>query len=726
MFDIRTAISLINRIPWRFRAWGIALAFWLGAIDASMATHIIGGEIYYECQGNDIYKIYLKVYRDCYNGVPYFDNPALLNIFDANNNLIKTINMPLNQGSVHQLQTEVSNPCVNPPTAVCVEAAEYVITETLPPIPGGYQLAYQRCCRNQTISNLVGPGQTGATYYTAILDTGVVVCNSAPHFNEYPPVFVCKDEVLEFDHSATDPDGDSLVYELCIPYDGASYTDPFGNNPINPPPYKNVTFSSPYSLQDPMGGTPLTIDPVTGFLTGIPGKLGQFVVGICVKEYRDGVLIGINKRDFQFNVMYCEPNVSVSIPENVTQCGDQRVYFNNTSKGAFSYFWDFGDLTSDSDTSEDVSPHYDYPGPGDYQVQLIVNKGETCSDTATATISIFPAVHANFGFNLPCLSYASVFSDSSWIFGNEPIQTWSWTFGDGTTSDQPDPVHTYENDGVYPVLLEVVSKDGCRSLVRKTMYVYPDPDPEFMPSVATGCIPLSVGFLPTDSLDPLASYYWDFGDGEQSTDRFPSHVYTDPGSYDISLKMVTRQGCTDSLKKKALLKIYPVPEAKYTVDTYEQDIMHPEFSFTDQSFNAIEWYWAFGDGDSSEVTNPIHVYNDTGWFDVSLMVEDARGCRDTTWDKVYIEPVVSFYVPNVFTPNDDGKNDVFHVYGEYIKEFHMLIFDRWGNVIFETNNMNQGWEAGEGVPEDVYVYKIDYVDALGVQKYRVGSVTLVR
>jgi len=266
------------------------------------ATHIVGGEIFYKCLGNNDYEVTLKVYRDCINGQAPFDNPAAVGVFDANGTLITTMMLPL-PGST-PLPVTLNNPCYVPPANVCVEEAVYVGNVNLPPIAGGYYLSYQRCCRNNTILNLVNPGNVGATYMGFIPDPATVSCNSAPHYNNFPPLFLCAGLPLVFDHSATDPDGDSLAYELCDPYDGATAVSPM---PVPPaaPPYGYVPFDavSGYSGSYPMSANPaLAIDPVTGLLTGTPNMIGQWVVGVCVKEYRHGVLLSTNKRDFQFNI----------------------------------------------------------------------------------------------------------------------------------------------------------------------------------------------------------------------------------------------------------------------------------------------------------------------------------------------------------------------------------------------------------------------------------------
>jgi hypothetical protein len=189
------------------------------------AAHLVGGEIFYECLGNDQYRITLKVYRDCYTVTGAdFDNPANIAVYDDAGNLIENLTAPFT-GS-QQLPVIINNPCLQAPPNVCVEEAIYTVTTTLPFISGGYHIAYQRCCRNPTILNLIAPDDLGSTYYVRVPELALNSCNSSPSFNSFPPLALCIGDQLIFDHSATDAEGDMLVYTLCTPYHGGSSTNP--------------------------------------------------------------------------------------------------------------------------------------------------------------------------------------------------------------------------------------------------------------------------------------------------------------------------------------------------------------------------------------------------------------------------------------------------------------------------------------------------------------------
>ncbi|HJW29163.1 MAG TPA: hypothetical protein VJ508_07905, partial [Saprospiraceae bacterium] len=276
------------------------------------AKHIVGGEIYYECLGPGSlpdtrnYKLTMKIYRDCASDGANFDNPARIGVYSYINGVyafVKVLNV--NHGSVTDVES-IADPCLILPPNVCVEETSYIINlNNTPIIAGSYIVSWQRCCRNNSITNIIAPNNTGATYMIEITQDAQNTCNDGPRFNSFPPIGICTNEALNFDHSASDPEGDQIVYEFCAPLRGGG---PLGvDNPnqtndcdgITPdprnclPPYDDVTFNAPnYSAASPLGiGSSITINPVTGLITGTPKLTGQFVVGVCVKEFRNGVLM---------------------------------------------------------------------------------------------------------------------------------------------------------------------------------------------------------------------------------------------------------------------------------------------------------------------------------------------------------------------------------------------------------------------------------------------------
>lgn len=292
----------------------LSIAFVIGFLQISFATHVVGGSLTYVYMGGSTYVVTLKLYRDCGPGTAALPGSVTIQVRGNNGatfNPSKNFTMPLVSASYVPSSLD---PCAVPPNPMpCVQEGIYTATVTnLPANLGGYHLYYQVCCRNGSVQNITNPLNTGSSFYTHIPNnTQPVNNNSSAVFNLFPPLFICVNQPFTFNHAATDPDGDSLVYGLYQPYSDAT-APTFPGNIAN---FSTVNWAGGYNTANPLGPTPFTINPTTGLLTGTPGTLGQFVVGVVVKEYRNGVLISQTIRDFQFNVLNCpQPPPSLAIP----------------------------------------------------------------------------------------------------------------------------------------------------------------------------------------------------------------------------------------------------------------------------------------------------------------------------------------------------------------------------------------------------------------------------
>ncbi|MCX6311363.1 MAG: PKD domain-containing protein [Bacteroidetes bacterium] len=708
------------------------LLFLLSATGAK-ATHIVGGEIFYDCLGNNNYRVTLKVYRDCLNGIAPYDNPASVGIFDVNGNLLDTLAMIL-PGSTNVPPT-INTPCYTPPTSVCVEVAVYVEIKHMPNIPSaGLFLTYQRCCRNNSILNLINPGNVGSTYQIRIPPTTQALCNNSARYNNFPPIYLCQGAPLVFDHSATDPDGDSLVYELCSPYDGADAANPMPQPPAGPP-YAYVPFLAPYSGGYPLSSNPaLTIDPVTGMLTGTPNLSGQWVVGVCCKEYRNGILLCTNKRDFQFNVTPCPLLTVSSIPSQTIFCAGFNVQFLNTSFNATTYLWNFGDPNTLADTSHLVTPQYTYSDTGHFSVTLICNPGTPCADTNTTNFQIYPPVAPSF---VPPIGQCLIGNSFNFFAGGQFMGngTLTWDFGPNanpSTSTNLDPQNiVWDSAGVYLVTLTVV-ENGCTGVYTDTVFVYPTPTADFAATPLYGCVPFTVQFSDSSIAGTPLQYLWNFGDGNTSTLSNPIHTYLNVGSYNVSLIIATSNGCIgiDTFLVPNMVNVLPIPTAGFSVSDTVVSIFSPFITVNDLSLNADSCVMNFGDGYSTTDCNSTHTYWNYGSYVITQIVYNQFGCSDTAHITIEVLPENRFFIPNTFTPNGDGLNDLFMPAILGADNYRFMIFDRWGELIFDTHDTFQGWDGrykGNKCQEDVYVWKIEYKNVVdSEQKTLIGHVNLIR
>ncbi len=725
----------------------------------SMAKHIIGGDMVYVCNGNGTYNITLKVYRDCNSGGADYDNPAYFGIYNGSTLFDQITASPQNIVFVEP----DDNPCTQVDNPPCVQSATYFLNNvSLPFSNQSYTISYQRCCRNETINNIVNPGDMGVTYTVEITTESQQSCNNSPVFNDFPPILICSGQYLEFDHSASDAEGDELVYSFCSPLQGGGNLgtpenpgDPNGPNGVQPipptgPPYNTVTFLTPtYSSTNPMAGSPqITIDPTTGLITGIPTALGQYVVGVCVEEYRNGQLIGEIQRDFQFNVINCNPVVVADIREDtiigpkefvVNLCGELDFQFINESISltpTVSYEWSFDLQNGTQINSTDEDLFIEFPSIGSYFGTLIVNPELVCRDTAFIYVNVFPPIDADFEFEYDtCLAAPVDFTDLS-VTGAGEIDSWAWNFGDGNSSSEQNPSYEYMIPGNFNVNLTVRDTNNCVDAASRTISYFPAPETLVIDLTGfEGCAPESVLF---DNLSfPIDSTYdiiWDFGDSTTSNEISPVHLYTDPGTYNVSLDVTSPIGCEVAVPFNAVIQIDPSPTAGFSYTPEMLSNFQPEAFFTDESLDAEAVQWNFGDGTPPVyVWNPSHTFAEPGTYEVMQVVRHESGCLDTATVLLTSELLVTYYLPNAFTPNNDSKNEEFKGAGFFdgMSGFEMSIWNRWGEMIFMTNDPNQGWNGrknntGPVLQNGVYVVVVRYTEPSGNQISQKGFVTLVR
>lgn len=721
----------------------IALILFLFATLVVHGAHLVGGELSYSCAGNNNYTVTLKVYRDCNSAGAPFDPNAIIAIFKGSTLLQFTTLNPA-PSSITNIPVVVANPCLQSPPNICTEMATYTATVNLPPTPGGYILTYQRCCRNATITNIPNPGTWGSTYTTRI-PSNDVSCNSSPRFTSNPPIVLCTSDALNINSSAIEPDGDSLYYEFCSPLHGGSQAFPSPGSqttppspPVSPPPYALVPFSPGFSASNPITSNPtVQINPSTGLITGKPTQAGQYVVAICVSEYRNGVLLSTVRRDYQFNVTVCQSNVTARMNVDTLYCTGKTVSFANNSLNGTSYFWDFGDPLATADTSNAQSPTYTFKDTGSYNITLIVNKGWPCSDTLVKKISVRLPAHAEYSFNGPLCLESGLIAFTP-VGQNPASDKFTWNFGSNATpsssSDRFPPPVNFSTPGKHPVLLTVNSY-GCVASFYDTVKIYLVPEIGFNIPQKTGCAPFTVAFIDSSIATSSIYYEWDFGDGTFSADANPVHTYQTPGVYSVNLVIYTTEGCIDTLElnRPNFITVNPTPTSAVTITPTKTNIYNALVEVTDLQAKAGEnFYTDMDDGTVyTNTKNFLHQYQDTGTYIVKHVVSNGFNCADTTLSVVRINPEPLIFAPSAFTPNGDGNNDIYlpSIVGSI--EYELIIYSRWGDMVFRTTNPHEGWNgtnqnSGPELPVGVYTYTIHVRDLNFEVADKKGYITLYR
>jgi gliding motility-associated-like protein len=316
--------------------------------------------------------------------------------------------------------------------------------------------------------------------------------------------------------------------------------------------------------------------------------------------------------------------------------------------------------------------------------------------------------------------------------------TYLWQFGDGNISSVAEPnSHTYASWGTYTVQL-TVSSPYCADSASNSIEIIAPAAIAFFEVNAAGCAPLSVEFVNQSQF--ATSYLWSFGDSSYSNLEHPEHTYFEAGSFYVQL-VATGPGGQD-VYGGGTISVYEVPTAMFTVSPTVVFLPDQPIHCTNNALNGNSFYWDFGDGSTSTEENPNHYYNQEGEFTIMLIANTIHNCKDTftVYRAVVAEASGEIDFPSAFTPNPNGpnggtyqqgdvNNDVFHPVFVGIEEYNLTIFNRWGEMIFESKDPNIGWDGyyrGEMCKQDVYVWKAKGKFLDGQSFFQAGDVTLLR
>jgi len=414
--------------------------------------------------------------------------------------------------------------------------------------------------------------------------------------------------------------------------------------------------------------------------------------------------------------------VSSSMPAN---CGRPNGSASVTASGGsppYTYAWN-------TNPAQTAATAMGIP-PGPYTVT--VTDGSGCSASATVTVSDIPGPLAGFSATDACTGAPITFSNTS---SGQSALTSAWVFGDGGLSNQGNPTHTYGGPGSYTVTLTVTDAAGCTAQTTRTVTVHPQPDVDYSASPLEGCVPVTTTF--TNNIPPPGgTCLWNFGDGNSSTDcNGPVHTYTRPGCYDVTLTVTSQAGCTNQLTNNRLVCVTAIPDADFGMVPSRVRDTAPIVSFINRSTDATRYYWEFNGGATTSVLrDPVMDFGDLepGDYSACLWAINDAGCRDSVCKTFTIFTEFNIHVPNAFSPDGDGFNEEFRpiLVGFQYEGYELLIFNRWGELVFETNNPLMGWNGfynGVMAETEVYVWKLRVrPEDSRVTKEFIGHVTLLR
>lgn len=423
-------------------------------------------------------------------------------------------------------------------------------------------------------------------------------------------------------------------------------------------------------------------------------------------------------------------------------CAGKSVVFVDQSaagSGAVSiaqWFWDFGDGHQSVYTSRHDTIAHTYDQPGAYIVRQIltaVTAGTVYIDTAFVTVQVYNSPEAEFTHTPGCQGVAVQFKDYSTGPGS-PITSWQWDFGDGTASGETNPSHVFTGVSDYLVSLVVTNMQGCSDTMTRWVNTSRVPDVVLSVPSALYCADTVTVLLSEVSGTQGANWSWDFGDGSNANTSQPTISHTfEAGEWEIILSLTTPEGCRAADTTRIVVN--PLPVARFSFKPDSVGIVSGEVNFLDESYgigSPLElWHWDFGNGRDTMAVNPVYHYRDTGTYVVTQTVTDLHGCTSKYSRKVRVFPELRFFVPTAFSPNQNGRNDVFRPMGRYLKsgQYHFQVFNRWGQLLFETTNPDEGWDGrvrNEECPVGVYIWTVSLYDLYNDKEFHKGNVMLIR
>ena len=501
-----------------------------------------------------------------------------------------------------------------------------------------------------------------------------------------------------------------------------------------------------WSLANALPATSALADPIVNFQaldTSFVELITTTIHG-CKDTIIKPVIVSADPAaGFQLPNVCAGTEISISNSTSILPSGE-NINYSWTMQGA-------------SITSSDVeSPSFTYVMEGTYVVSLVARADGGCADTAEHVITVYAVPQSLFTAPAICKNSIVSLQNHSTV-NNDIISSYHWAFPEGnpTLSLSFEPSVIFDTAGTFPITLISETQHGCLDTTTGSIRVYELPvvrieDPD------SGCVPICHVFADSSSSadGAIIEWFWSFvgGDPESSTLQDPGEVcYNNPGTFGVGLSVMSDFGCVSQKRINNFIKVFPNPVADFTTGSSEVGYNSPEITFRDNSSsNVVQWTWNFGDGSASFNGGPVETYSYSSFinnsfynFNTSLIVTTEHGCIDSITKPLEIVPEFTFFAPNAFTPNSDGKNNFFFAKGMGITGYEIWIFDRWGLEIWscKQDGSNVPWDIygnegmssscqwdgmlqGQKVQQDVYVWRALVRDVYGKQHVYIGSVTV--
>lgn len=409
------------------------------------------------------------------------------------------------------------------------------------------------------------------------------------------------------------------------------------------------------------------------------------------------------------------------ITADTTICAGQQVQLEAT--GGYMFFWepttylnDAGVYVGNPISSTPVSITY----------TVTVMNDTTCPGMDSVRITVLPPPIAGFSVDTVCVGTASTITDLASPNG----LSYTWHFGDGSIAHDTANSHMYSHGGSY-LVTQIVQVGNCSDTATAWAAVDHQPVADF--TVDDACEGIQTFINDLSQAQGPADYTWHMGDGNTVNDSIGSYLYNNPGSYEV-MQVINLGKCVDTATKYVLISDAPLADFDYTL------VDSQTVAFNNNTQGGTSWDWLFGDGNGSNTQNPNHHYNNTGNYNVWLVAVNNSGCTDSALQVITIPSPIdtalpeaikdALFIPNAFSPNGDGNNDVWKVFtNANINYFALTIYNRWGEKVYESNNQSQGWDGtykGQLQTPQSYVFILGVVLQTGERRAYKGSLLLMK
>ena len=599
------------------------------------------------------------------------------------------------------------------------------------------------CCHSEELVNVANGDSVGYILTASIPPAGQQIDNALGPVYEQEMLVLCTGaDINEYLHlPAQQINGDQLVYHLCSPlvyYPSSDNCTPTLDGQQCAPPYAEADFTAPYNAAQPLGPDNIIyLDANTGELSGMLNAAGVYMLAICVEEYRNGVLIGEIQLEYEVTINACTPKFQAAVLGEAADdrirlrgcVGDTTVLTNGSTPAdeITQVLWQlsFG-------TFDEWEPHVVFPEAGAYEGLLIINPDQNCADTALFEVIVHDYPTAGFLADYDsCVAGPVVFTDTS--SGDSPL-TYLWAFGNDREDSIANPSVNFDAPGTFAVSLTVSDENACATTVTNVIDYNPAPAVLVVaPDKNEGCTPVAVAF--TNLSTPVDSTYnvsWNFEDGVSSNEINPVHNFMAAGVYDISLSIESPRGCLIDTVFEDLVTVHLPPTAGISILGNAPTSTAPKIQLQNSTPVPVSLAWQLNNELLRTTENNfLLTLPDTGWHRIQLVVIDDNYCQDSIVSEIYVKPTATFFLPNAFTPNGDGRNELFRGAGDirYLSDFKLEVYNRAGEVVFRATDPQIGWDGrlrGRELPMGVYVWRMQYELDGDAPHHDTGTVLLTR